>query len=52
MAASLGAGRPATLQNWLPVAGFTAVASIVASLAALTAKETYRTPLHELGRPL
>ncbi|WP_127129059.1 MFS transporter [Georgenia sp. SYP-B2076] len=35
--------------NWLPVAGMTAAALVIAAVAALTARETHRTPLHELG---
>ncbi|AUI50544.1 MFS transporter [Arthrobacter crystallopoietes] len=36
--------------NWLPVAIFTAVVCILAAIAAATAKETFRTPLKELGQ--
>jgi len=35
---------------WMPVAVFTLAACVVASIAALTARETYRTPMRELGR--
>ncbi|MER6873221.1 MFS transporter, partial [Amycolatopsis sp. NPDC000673] len=40
----------ADLKNWLPVAGLTAGAAVVAGLAVLTMRETYRTPLEELGQ--
>ncbi|GAA2451861.1 MFS transporter [Streptomyces macrosporus] len=36
-------------ENWLGVAVFTAVFCLVASAAALTAKETFRTPTVDLG---
>jgi MFS family permease len=36
--------------GWVPVAGFTTVVTLVAAIAALTARETFRTPLQELGR--
>ena len=36
--------------NWLPVATFTAVVCVLAAIAATTAKETFRTPLHLLGQ--
>ena len=35
---------------WMPVAVVTLAACVVASIAALTARETYRTPMRELGR--
>lgn len=35
--------------NWMPVAIMTAICSGIALVAALTAKETYRTPLNQLG---
>jgi MFS family permease len=35
---------------WLPVAAFTLAACVLASIAAWTARETYRTELHDLGR--
>ncbi|MDQ0382618.1 MFS transporter [Amycolatopsis thermophila] len=38
------------LVNWVPVAALTTGASVVACLAMLTMRETYRTPLAELGR--
>lgn len=36
--------------GWVPVAAFTSVTAIVAALSAATARETYKTPMHELGR--
>jgi MFS family permease len=38
------------LSGWLPVSVFTAVLCVIAALAAATARETYRTPMAELGR--
>ena len=40
--------------GWMPVAWLTLGACIVASLAALTARETAKVPMHDLGkkRPL
>ena len=40
-----------TLSNWVPVAVFGCAASLVATNAALTMRETYRTPMHALGKP-
>ena len=41
-----------TLSNWVPVAVFGGcAASLVATIAALTMRETYRLPLDELGKP-
>ncbi|KQM69832.1 MFS transporter [Xylophilus sp. Leaf220] len=37
--------------GWVPVAVFTAVAATVSALAALSARETYRVPMEQLGRP-
>lgn len=37
--------------DWAPAAILTAGACAIASLAAMTARETYRTPLRDLGRP-
>ncbi|MDQ0078584.1 MFS transporter [Arthrobacter oryzae] len=37
--------------NWMPVACMVAGALVIAAIAALTARETYRTPLEELGLP-
>ena len=36
--------------NWGPVAAFTAAVCLLAAVAAATAKETFRTPLHLLGQ--
>jgi MFS family permease len=36
--------------GWMPVALFVTIASLIATLAIFTARETYRTPMHELGR--
>jgi MFS family permease len=35
---------------WVPVAAFTLAACVIASIAAWTARETYRTEMHDLGR--
>jgi MFS family permease len=35
--------------GWLPVAGFTAVTAVIASISIMTARETFRTPMAELG---
>jgi MFS family permease len=40
-----------SLANWVPVAIFGSAASVVATVAALTMRETYRTPLAQLGKP-
>ena len=37
--------------GWMPVAVLTFAACLIASIAAFTARETYRTELHDLGRP-
>lgn len=36
--------------GWVPVAVFTSVTALVAALSISTARETYLTPMHELGR--
>ena len=36
--------------GWIPVAVLTFAACLIASIAAFTARETYRTELHDLGR--
>ena len=36
--------------SWVPVAVFTAATAIVAAISAATARETYRTSMHDLGR--
>jgi len=38
------------LDNWLPVAVFASATAIVSMLAVLTMRETYRTPLYDLGK--
>jgi MFS family permease len=38
------------LANWVPVAIFGCAASVVAAVSAICMRETYRTPLHSLGR--
>lgn len=40
---------PEGSKNWLPMAIFIAAVCVVSAVAALTAKETYKTPLEELG---
>jgi hypothetical protein len=39
------------LENWVPVAAFTCAAAVISVIAALTMRETYRTPLYDLGKP-
>jgi len=36
--------------GWIPVALFTAATAIIAALSVMTARETYLTPMNELGR--
>ncbi len=45
-AALLGAGPT----GWYPVAGFTTVTAVIAAISIFTARETYRTPMEELGK--
>ncbi|MBE9603920.1 MHS family MFS transporter [Acetobacteraceae bacterium H6797] len=45
-AALLGSGPG----GWYPVAAFTSVTALISAIAIMTARETYKTPLHELGR--
>jgi len=45
-AAILGEGP----DGWIPVAIFTTATSVVAAISAMTARETYRVPMHALGR--
>ena len=40
-----------TLATWVPVAIFGCAASLVATIAGLTMRETYRTNMHDLGKP-
>lgn len=37
--------------GWYPVAIFVTITSVIAAVSVLTARETYRTPMDELGRP-
>jgi MFS family permease len=39
------------LANWTPVALFSSAAAVVAGVAAMTMRETYKVHLHDLGRP-
>ncbi len=38
--------------HWMPVAILTSVACVICAISAFTAKETFRTPLKELGNPI
>ncbi|MET9388192.1 MFS transporter [Streptomyces sp. NPDC002928] len=38
--------------GWVPVAAFAAVCGVVSAIAVLTARETHKVPLAELGKPL
>jgi MFS family permease len=40
-----------TLSNWVPVAIFASAAALVATIAGLTMRETYKTDMHDLGKP-
>jgi MFS family permease len=35
--------------GWIPVAAFVTAAAVVAAISVATARETYRTPMHQLG---
>jgi hypothetical protein len=53
MTVSIAAGRrPAKIHEKTPkkVAAFTLAACVIAAIAAWTARETYRTDMHDLGR--
>jgi MFS family permease len=39
------------LTDWVPVAVFGSVTAVIALLSVLTMRETYRTPLYDLGKP-
>jgi MFS family permease len=39
------------LADWVPVAVFASATAVIAMLAVLTMRETYRTPLYDLGKP-
>ncbi len=45
-AALMGTGS----SGWIPVAAFTAVTAIISAISASTARETYLTPLDQLGK--
>ena len=38
------------VSGWLPVAVFAGACGLVSAVAALTARETYRTPIRDLGK--
>ena len=40
-----------SLADWVPVALFGSAAAAVATIAAMTMRETYRTPMTQLGKP-
>jgi hypothetical protein len=35
--------------GWMPVAGFVTAAAVVAAISVATCRETFRTPMHQLG---
>jgi len=37
--------------GWLPVAGLTLAACVIAAVSALTARETHKPEIHALGHP-
>ena len=39
------------IDGWLPVAVFTAVCMLIAAACVFYSRETYRTPIAELGAP-
>jgi MFS family permease len=39
------------LDNWGPVAAFTSATAVIAVIAVATMRETYKTPLYDLGKP-
>jgi ABC-type multidrug transport system permease subunit len=45
-AAILGEGP----NGWMPVAAFVSATAVIAAVSAATARETYRTPMNDLGR--
>ena len=49
LGAALVGGDPA---NWGPAAWIVAASSVIAVIGALWARETYRTPLEQLGKPV
>lgn len=38
------------IDGWMPVAIFVSVTGVIAAISVATARETYRTPMHELGK--
>jgi hypothetical protein len=38
------------LTDWVPVAIFASATAVVATIAVLTMRETYKTPLNDLGK--
>jgi len=40
---------PGSPDGWMPIAALTAIALLIAALATLSARETFKTPLHALG---
>jgi MFS family permease len=46
-AALLGAAP----NGWVPVAAFTTATAVISAISVLTARETYKVPLEQLGRP-
>jgi hypothetical protein len=38
------------VNGWMPVAAFVTVTSVIAAVSAATARETFRTPMHSLGK--
>ncbi|MCW4465580.1 MHS family MFS transporter [Glutamicibacter sp. MNS18] len=47
--AAIGGLQPG---GWVQISVFTAAVALVASISALTARETYRVPTHQLGHPV
>lgn len=47
-AAIMGEG----INGWMPVAALVSVASVIAAGAIMTARETYKVPMHELGKKI
>ena len=45
-AAIMGQG----VDGWMPVATLTSVTCVIAAISAFTTRETYKTPMHELGK--
>jgi MFS family permease len=37
------------VDGWMPVAGFVSAAAVVSAITVATCRETYRTPMHQLG---